>query len=130
EPAEEARVDAEADEKPSPEAALTTPGTEAPAVDEPAEPVEAEPGPLVAKLKAVRAELDERTKDLQRVTAEYANYRKRVERDRAAVAEQATAALITTLLPVLDDLDRAREHGDLVGPFGAVAEQLVGALTK
>lgn len=125
-----APTDAEADGKPSPVTALTTPGTEAPAVDEPAEPVETEPSPLAAELEAVRAELDERTKDLQRVTAEYANYRKRVERDRAAVAEQATAALITTLLPILDDLDRAREHGDLVGPFGAVAEQLVGALTK
>jgi molecular chaperone GrpE len=85
---------------------------------------------LQAELAALRAQLEERTEDLQRVTAEYANYRKRVERDRLATAEQATAQVITALLPVLDDLDRAREHGDLVGPFALVAEQLTSALAK
>ncbi len=87
-------------------------------------------GPLGAELEALRAELDERTKDLQRLSAEYANYRKRVDRDRGLVAEQATGSVLTALLPVLDDLDRAREHGDLVGPFAAVAEQLNTALNK
>ncbi|WP_433081776.1 nucleotide exchange factor GrpE [Dactylosporangium sp. CA-052675] len=85
---------------------------------------------LGAELAALRTELDERTRDLQRVTAEYANYRKRVDRDRALVVEQASANVLGALLPVLDDLDRARDHGDLVGPFGAVAEQLNAALTK
>ena len=85
---------------------------------------------LGAELAALRTELDERTRDLQRVTAEYANYRKRVDRDRTLVVEQASANVLGSLLPVLDDLDRARDHGDLVGPFGAVAEQLVAALTK
>jgi molecular chaperone GrpE len=85
---------------------------------------------LGAELAALRTDLDERTRDLQRVTAEYANYRKRVDRDRALVVEQASANVLGALLPVLDDLDRAREHGDLVGPFGAVAEQLNAALTK
>jgi molecular chaperone GrpE len=75
-------------------------------------------------------ELAERTADLQRVTAEYANYRRRVDRDRQVVAEQATGTVLTALLPVLDDIDRARQHGDLTGPFGAVAEQLVAILTK
>jgi molecular chaperone GrpE len=88
------------------------------------------PGPLGAELEALRAELDERTKDLQRLSAEYANYRKRVDRDRGLVAEQATGAVLAALLPVLDDLDRAREHGDLVGPFSSVAEQLNAATTK
>jgi len=87
-------------------------------------------GPLGAELEALRADLDERTRDLQRVTAEYANYRKRVERDKGVAAEQATGAVLAALLPILDDLDRAREHGDLVGPFGAVAEQLGAALSK
>lgn len=87
-------------------------------------------GPFAAELAALRAELDERTADLQRLSAEYANYRRRVERDRLLVAEQATAQVVTVLLPVLDDLDRAREHGDLVGPFGLVAEQLNAALAK
>ncbi|HEX5543801.1 MAG TPA: nucleotide exchange factor GrpE [Micromonospora sp.] len=116
-------------EEPEPVLATET-GTEAPAVDEPAEPVDEGPGPLDGQLTALQAQLDERTRDLQRVTAEYANYRKRVDRDRGLEAEQATAALLTALLPVLDDLDRAREHGDLVGPFGSVAEQLTGVLDK
>jgi molecular chaperone GrpE len=74
--------------------------------------------------------LDELTRDLQRVTAEYANYRKRVDRDRGVVAEQTTGVVLAALLPILDDLDRAREHGDLVGPFGAVADQLGQVVTK
>ncbi|THV24394.1 nucleotide exchange factor GrpE [Glycomyces paridis] len=78
----------------------------------------------------LQATLEERTRDLQRVSAEFQNYRKRVERDKARSGELATAAVLQSLLPVLDDLDRAREHGDLNGPFGSVAEQLTGALTK
>jgi len=105
--------------------AATTDTAEQP---EPAEQPDVEA--LQAELASLRAQLDERTEDLQRVTAEYANYRKRVERDRLAVAEQATAQVITALLPVLDDLDRAKEHGDLVGPFALVAEQLTSALAK
>ncbi|MEU4692141.1 nucleotide exchange factor GrpE [Actinoplanes sp. NPDC023714] len=83
-----------------------------------------------AELESLRSELDERTHDLQRVTAEYANYRKRVDRDRGAAAEQTTGAVLTALLPVLDDIDRAREHGDLVGPFASVAEQLTAVAGK
>ena len=62
--------------------------------------------------------------DLQRVTAEYANYRKRVDRDRIAVLEAATAGLLDQLLPLLDDIARAREHGDLTGGFKGVGEGL------
>jgi molecular chaperone GrpE len=83
-----------------------------------------------AELAALRAELEERTHDLQRITAEYANYRKRVDRDRGAAAEQTTGSVLTALLPVLDDIDRAREHGDLVGPFASVAEALTAATGK
>jgi molecular chaperone GrpE len=89
----------------------------------------AKPG-LGAELEALRSELDERTRDLQRVTAEYANYRKRVDRDRGAAAEQTTGAVLLALLPVLDDVDRAREHGDLVGPFATVAESLTAVTGK
>jgi len=85
---------------------------------------------LGAELEALRSELDERTHDLQRVTAEYANYRKRVDRDRGAAAELTTGAVLTALLPVLDDIDRAREHGDLVGPFASVAESLTAVTSK
>jgi molecular chaperone GrpE len=88
------------------------------------------PEAIGAELAALRAELDEHLRDLQRVTAEYANYRKRVERDRAVVGEQSVALVIAALLPILDDLDRAREHGDLVGPLGAMAESLASALSK
>jgi len=115
-------------------------GTAAPgesAAEQAAEPAEAPedevadlPGPLGAELEALRKDIDELTRDLQRITAEYANYRKRVDRDRGLVTEQAIAAVLAALLPVLDDVDRAREHGDLVGPFGSVAEQLINSLTK
>jgi molecular chaperone GrpE len=95
----------------------------------PADPAATAPG-LGAELEALRAELEERTRDLQRVTAEYANYRKRVDRDRGLAAEQTIGSVLSALLPILDDLDRAREHGDLVGPFASVADQLNAALGK
>jgi molecular chaperone GrpE len=75
-------------------------------------------------------ELAERTADLQRLQAEYANYRKRVERDREAVRELATIATLAELIPVLDDVGRARAHGELVGGFKVVAESLGAVLSK
>lgn len=74
--------------------------------------------------------LSERTADLQRLQAEYANYRKRVERDRMAVREQALANVLHELLPVLDDIGRAREHGELTGGFKSVADSLEGIVVK
>src|SRR5262245_34983356 len=82
-----------------------------------------------ATAKAVTM-LAERTADLQRLQAEYANYRKRVERDRLAVREQALANVLNELLPVLDDIGRAREHGELTGGFKSVAESLEAAGAK
>ncbi|GAB2746391.1 nucleotide exchange factor GrpE [Kitasatospora kifunensis] len=76
----------------------------------------------------VERELAERTADLQRLKADYDNYRKRVHRDRLAVREIAVANVLTALLPVLDTLDRAREHGELVGGLKAVADQLEAQL--
>ena len=64
------------------------------------------------------------TSDLQRLQAEYANYRKRVERDRAVAHESAIGAVLTELLALLDDVDRAEQHGELSGGFKAVADQL------
>jgi molecular chaperone GrpE (heat shock protein) len=78
---------------------------------------------IVEAISVLRAELDA-------LRVEYASYRKRVERDRALVDEQALGAVLAALVPVLDDLDRAREHGELVGPFGTVADQLTAALGK
>ncbi|OEV11116.1 nucleotide exchange factor GrpE [Streptomyces nanshensis] len=79
---------------------------------------------LTAQLDQTRKALHERTQDLQRLQAEFQNYRRRVERDRAAVKEVAVANLLTELLPVLDDIGRARDHGELVGGFKSVAESL------
>jgi molecular chaperone GrpE len=68
--------------------------------------------------------------DLQRVQADFANYRKRALRDQQAAADRAKAAVVTQLLGVLDDLDRARKHGDLEsGPLKSVADKLMSALT-
>ncbi|WP_328842597.1 nucleotide exchange factor GrpE [Nakamurella leprariae] len=82
------------------------------------------------ELEQARQEAAERTADLQRVTAEYANYRRRVDRDREQVVTAAKGSVIADLLPVLDDLDRAAAHGDLTGSFKAVADKLQGVLSK
>jgi molecular chaperone GrpE len=72
----------------------------------------------------------ELTADLQRVQADFANYRKRALRDQQAAADRAKAAVVGQLLGVLDDLDRARKHGDLEsGPLKSVADKLISALT-
>jgi len=70
------------------------------------------------------------TEDLQRLQAEYANYKKRVDRDRILVADIATGAALIELLPILDDLDRAAEHGELTGGFKAVADQITNFSQK
>jgi molecular chaperone GrpE len=92
-------------------------GGDAPAVGDPA----------AAELAA---QLEERTTDLQRISAEYANYRRRVDRDREAVLVGARVQFVGDLLTVLDDLDRAEQHGDLTGPFKAVADKLTAVVQK
>jgi molecular chaperone GrpE len=87
-------------------------------------------GPAGRPADDAAARLAERTADLQRLQAEYANYRKRVERDRVAVREQALANVLSELLPVLDDIGRAREHGELTGGFKSVAESLEASAAK
>jgi molecular chaperone GrpE len=90
----------------------------------------APPDAEAAVPKAQALLLEERTRDLQRVQAEYANYRKRAERDRLAAGEIAVGRALTELLPVLDDIDRARAHGDLTGGLKAVADKLEAAFAK
>jgi molecular chaperone GrpE len=87
----------------------------------------AEDGKLAADLEV---QLAERTADLQRLQAEYANYRKRVDRDRVAVREQAVAGTLAGLLPVLDAINQAREHGELSGGFKSVADSLQSATSR
>ena len=80
---------------------------------------------------ALQEKVDELTSDLQRVSAEFANYRRRMDRERTVGIEQARAGLLSELLPVVDDLDRAREHGDLEdGPLKAFADKMVALLAS
>jgi molecular chaperone GrpE len=73
----------------------------------------------------------ERLADLQRLQAEYANYRKRVDRDRDVARDVAIGSVIESLLPVLDDIHLARQHGDLEsGPFVSISEKLESTLAK
>ncbi|MEU7002848.1 nucleotide exchange factor GrpE [Nonomuraea sp. NPDC046570] len=90
----------------------------------------AAPAPAPVGDGDLHSQVAERTADLQRLQAEYTNYRRRVERDRIVVREQAVAGALSELLPVLDDIGRARDHGELTGGFAKVAESLEGALTK
>lgn len=87
-------------------------------------------GDLAAALAAAQGQVAERTADLQRITAEYANYRKRADRDKQAAAVAGKATVMSELLSVLDDLDRAEEHGDLTGGFKNVADKLTGILQR
>lgn len=73
---------------------------------------------------SVEDQLAERTADLQRLQAEFLNYKRRVDRDRALIADNATYKVLQPIVEVLDTIDRAREHGELEGGFKAVAEQL------
>ena len=84
-----------------------------------------------AEASDVEAQLAERTEDLQRLNAEYTNYRRRTERDRQAVIENAKSQVIAAFLPILDDLDLARQHGDLnEGPLKAMADKLSSTLAS
>ncbi len=95
--------------------------------DQDAEPDGVDGGPDLAasdELILTQTALAERTLDLQRLQAEFLNYKRRVERDRDLVRQNATFSVLSGLLPVLDDIDRAREHGELEGGFKAVADSL------
>ncbi len=92
---------------------------ETPRPSAPQEPPEPE-----VEAPSVERQLEERTADLQRLQAEYLNYKKRVERDRDLVRENATYQALAPIIDVLDNIDRAREHGPLEDGFRGVAEQL------
>jgi molecular chaperone GrpE len=99
---------------------------------EPDSPAGAGPEVGVAdpRVDELTAEVAERTADLQRVSAEYANYRRRVDRDRESVLVTTRVQFVSELLTVLDDLDRAESHGDLTGAFKAVADKIVSVAQK
>ncbi|WP_337061945.1 nucleotide exchange factor GrpE [Kineococcus sp. G2] len=114
----------------------------APAAEQPAEGEQApaqQPAPTVggpddgaadAELEAAQALAAQRLEELQRLNAEYANYRKRVDRDRDVAKNAALSSVAEALLPVLDDVHLARQHGDLTGPFSAIAEKLEATLGR
>lgn len=108
----------------------STQGVSEPAVEDTVE------GELIDDTPTVEVDANEqlaaeRLMDLQRLQAEYANYRKRMDRDRAAARELTIGSVVESLLPVLDDIALARQHGDLEsGPFASIAEKLETALGK
>ncbi|MDA2808535.1 nucleotide exchange factor GrpE [Nocardiopsis suaedae] len=112
------RVDPDTGELRTPEGAAPEPGAEA--AEEAAAAAPAGDDQRVLEL----------TNDLKRLQAEYANYRKRVDRDRAAVKEQAVAQVAGELLPILDDIGRAREHDELTGGFKSVGEALESVVVR
>ncbi len=87
-------------------------------------------GEVPAQVAELEQKLAERTADLQRLQAEYVNYKRRVDRDREVNRELAVANVLTELLPVVDDIGRAREHEELQGGFKAVSEALEAILGK
>jgi molecular chaperone GrpE len=93
-------------------------------------PAEVEGAPVDELVGELERQIAERTADLQRLQAEYVNYRRRVERDREAVRELAVVGVLSELLPVLDDIGRARDHDELTGGFKVVAESLEATLAK
>jgi len=88
------------------------------------------PEPELDPVADLERQLSERTADLQRLQAEYVNYKRRVDRDRETVRQQGREDVLTALLTVLDDLGRADEHGELTGGFKAVADALWSAVDK
>lgn len=87
-------------------------------------PLEPQDVAEVEQVASVEEQLAERTTDLQRLQAEFLNYKRRVDRDRGLIAENATYKVLQPIVEVLDTIDRAREHGELEGGLKAVAEQL------
>jgi molecular chaperone GrpE len=108
-------------EAPAPDEAAGPAGTADEGVDETAAQADAE---VEADLGDMQKLVEGLTNDLKRLQAEYVNYKRRVDRDRELVLQNATYSVLSALLPVLDDVDRAREHGELEGGFKAVAESL------
>ena len=89
--------------------------------------------PVAESLESASVEVDpitELTSDLQRITAEYANYRKRVDRDRLLARDLVIGTVLSELIPTLDDINNAKSHGELNGGFAAIADKLSKLVTK
>lgn len=117
EPATEPDVSSEDDRTADAPTTDATEGEGPQGMDQPADPAQDE-------LTVARMELEERTLDLQRLQAEFLNYKRRVDRDRDLIKENATFAALAPITEVLDNIDRAREHGPLEEGFRSIADQL------
>lgn len=126
----------EAQETPASGTPGEAPSGAAPAPEQPAEDADnpangVGPDDLGAELVGARSAVAALTNDLQRLQAEYVNYKRRVDRDREVHRDVAVGSVIEAMLPVLDDIHLARQHGDLEGgPFAAIADKLEGVLSK
>ncbi|MEQ3552201.1 nucleotide exchange factor GrpE [Pseudonocardia nematodicida] len=100
------------------------------APDGPADPVAGPADGVDPEVEKLTAEIAERTADLQRVSAEYANYRRRADRDREQTQLSAKVSFVSDLLTVLDDFERAEQHGDLTGAFKSAADKVTGVVTR
>ncbi|WP_454042726.1 nucleotide exchange factor GrpE [Cellulosimicrobium sp. Marseille-Q8652] len=83
-----------------------------------------------AAVLAAKAEAAQHLESLQRERASFTNYRNRALRDQEAARAKGVEDVLTALLPVLDDVDRARQHGELTGPFAAIADKLDASLER
>ena len=116
------RIDPETGAVREPPAGADAPVAQAPVAEATGEALELETAQAVAA---------EHLEDLQRLQAEYVNYRKRVDRDRLVARDQTVVAMVESLLGVLDDVEAARQHGELAdGPFASIAEKLETALGR
>ena len=100
---------------------------ETPVAEQPTAPASTGTGPDGGG-SDLEKQLAERTEDLQRVSAEYANYRRRVDRDRSLMVDQAAERFAVQLFPIVDDIERARDHDELTGGFKLVADRILGLL--
>jgi molecular chaperone GrpE len=113
-----------------PQDEVRQPETPAASPDVPSVEEQVEAAFVEGEISDVEEKVAELTADLQRVHAEYANYRRRVDRDRELVKENAVGGALGELLPIVDDIDRARQHGELEGAFRTVGEALENALAR
>lgn len=96
----------------------------------PGAPAEPEAPVSTAEVDQLKTDLADRTGDLQRLQAEYVNYKRRVDRDRDVARKNGVEAVLKDLMSVLDDVRSAREHGELNGGFKAVADELERVSTR
>jgi molecular chaperone GrpE len=123
------RIDPETYQVREPQSAAA-PGPGAPAEPAAPEAPSAEASATAEQIADLKTQVGERTADLQRLQAEYVNYKRRVDRDRDLARKAGVEAVLKDLMSVLDDIRSAREHGELTGGFKAVADEVERVTTR